>query len=450
MKQTRSAPHCRSTIIPGLELKTGSSNLLVVIPLLVAAWFAAAPAAWSGPEDVVRIWTDVEGREIEARAARMEGDVVVLVVGQREFRVPKERLSRADHFWLMREGRRLPRHRVIGEDKLKPLAEEQRRRMVSVPGEPTREWDLGPGRSMTGRLIGVVGRDLVIQPAGRDQAMLMVWPPLGHDQAYFHRVSPPQGELAAFPGAGAAAAELAEMGLEGYEYRKQRYLANPAPAGVRSSIRFRWFTPELDPGRQYPLVVFLHGIGELGEDNVRQLAHRDPLVLVAPENQRRSPCFFMAPQHAAGEDWGGGGSYQTPNAVMRATLEAMRYMQLVQHAERIDWRRIYVTGLSSGGHGAYAAIGLYPEWFAAAVPVSASSDPARFRRDNARPMWVFYNRGDSPRLAHNIGLMERHLRQLGQPLRVTVFDGGGHNAWRDAYDHGGLARWLFNQQQPLR
>lgn len=240
------------------------------------------------------------------------------------------------------------------------------------------------------------------------------------------------------------------MGLKGFEYQLERYTARVPADDARSSIRFRWFTPDLAPGRECPLVVFLHGIGELGQDNVKQLAHRDPLTLLEPANQRRYPCFFMAPQHGPGEDWGGGGSFHGPNIVLAAVLEALRYMQLVEHPGKIDWRRIYVTGLSSGGHGAYIAISHYPEWFAAAVPVAASTNPVRFNRENARPMWVFYNRGDSPRLAHNIGLLEPHMRDLGQPLRVTVFDGRGHIAWREAYEHGGLARWLFEQRQPVR
>ncbi len=432
-------------------------GLLVMLALVMAGWptdrqgAGAAEEGRDGGGGTVRTWTDVDGREITARAVRLEDRVLILEVGGREFRVPEDRLSSNDRRWLMRNRGQVPRLSVVAPEDLSAADEATLRRMIRVPGEPQREWQLGPGRTLAGRLIGVAERTAVIQPTGRDGALALDRLRLrGEDHRYMSRVRPPEGELVDFPGEGAAARELAAKGLVGYEYRLERFRVNPAPAGVRSSVRFRWFTPELEAGRQYPLVLFLHGIGELGEDNVRQLEHRDPLMLVAPANQRRYPCFFMAPQHGAGENWGGGGSFHGPNEVLAATLEALRYMQLVEHAGQVDWRRIYVTGLSSGGHGAYAAISLYPEWFAAAVPVAASTNPVRFRRDNARPMWVFYNRGDSPRLAHNIGLMERHLRELGQPLRVTVFDGGGHNAWREAYDHGGLARWLFDQQQPLR
>jgi predicted peptidase len=128
--------------------------------------------------------------------------------------------------------------------------------------------------------------------------------------------------------------------------------------------------PVVEAGTQYPLVVFLHGAGERGTDNERQLTHGVPQFLTT-ENRAKYPCFLIAPQCPAGQrwvevDWGSESHVQPqePSAPARLTLELIdRTMGELP----IDPDRVYVTGLSMGGFGAWDLLARRPDLFAAAT-----------------------------------------------------------------------------------
>src|SRR5579883_1643865 len=153
--------------------------------------------------------------------------------------------------------------------------------------------------------------------------------------------------------------------------------------GQGHTLPYRLFIPSgYDPAQSYPLVLFFSGTGGRGSDNRAQLTDQPaPLVFVQPQNQASNPCFMLAPQCPADDQWVETpywlGSYSQANVPlslpMRLTLDLL---DALQKRYSIDASRIYVTGLSIGGYGTWDAIERRPYLFAAAVPMCGAGDPS--------------------------------------------------------------------------
>ncbi len=438
----------------------GKQAFAVAATLLIT-WLAPVDrpaAARDGAATDARVWTDVQGRTVEATAVAADGDSVVLEVDDRQFTLPLARLSATDRQWLLDHGAALPSPPAPASDpgpapapspSPAPVLASPDVHLIPIPGQSVRTWNFRDGRTLVGRLRAAGQGAAEFEPVGRRPVRVRVLDLTDDDRARVHAASAPSGTIIEAPAQGREADELEQLGFRSLEYRTQRFREHRT-GFERQHIQFQLWAPEGVTGRPLPLVVFLHGIGEQGTDNVRQLKHRDPLVFISARSQQRYPCWFMAPQHGDEEIWQAH-SANTPSVVMRRLHEAIRHLVLTeQQGSGIDWSRIYVTGLSSGAHGALDAVAKFPATFAAAVAISGAVPPERFHPDNVRPVWLFLNRGDHRAVVDGADALAAHLKALGLAPRMTTFDRGGHDAWSAAYDQSGLARWLFDQRQPLR
>lgn len=213
------------------------------------------------------------------------------------------------------------------------------------------------------------------------------------------------------------------------------------------TMGYRYFVPEnAATDAPVPLVLFLHGIGERGTDNKRQLRHPEPLMCLSSDSQARYPCFLVAPQHGQREQWAGGG-FDEPSAALRGAVEIVDL--LIGRFPAIDRERLYVTGLSSGGAGALDCVCKYPYKFAGVVPVSAGWDPAMFVHPQRLAAWGFYNQREAASNRAGCDAMLETVAKYGGAARRTVYPGGGHNAWSKAYREAELIPWLFaHRRQP--
>jgi predicted peptidase len=211
-----------------------------------------------------------------------------------------------------------------------------------------------------------------------------------------------------------------------------------------NTLPYRLFVPEdYDPGAAYPLVLFLHGAGERGTDNRRQLTGQTaPLVFVHPENQERWPCFMLAPQCPPGGFWDNIGR-EEPSTWMRLTLEAIA--ELGQEFS-IHPGRVYITGLSMGGFGTWDVITRYPGLFAAAVPICGGGDVRLAARCAGTPIWAFHGAADPVvPVQRTREMIAAVIAARGNPL-YTEYPGVGHNSWDRAYAEPDLLPWLFAQR----
>jgi predicted peptidase len=255
-----------------------------------------------------------------------------------------------------------------------------------------------------------------------------------------------------------------ENELEEEEYYPEGY--NISPVGIDAykariftgsqgdTISYRLFIPEDYPkGIPYPLVLFHHGGGGTGNDNIRNLEGPCPWEWAGPERQSRNPCFIVAPQipenkKKRGED----GRPRTD--IMKVHIQTIHeILDALEREFSIDRSREYVTGLSMGGECTWMSIIERPDRFAAAVPICGGdwiigmSAEERGKKFAQLPMWIFHGATDDVVSVEVSREAVRALKEAGGNPRYTEYPGVGHNSWTRAYRDSELIDWLFAQSR---
>jgi predicted peptidase len=217
------------------------------------------------------------------------------------------------------------------------------------------------------------------------------------------------------------------------------------------ALPFQIFIPK-SPNKdaRYPLLVFLHGAGELGDDNVRQLTGF-PREFISSDNQSKHPCYIIAPQCPKSDAWSSFPEYPAnarsapaPTVAIRNTIELIEKMI----AEcNIDKARIYVTGLSLGGEGTFDIVSRRPDLFAAAVPVCGIADVEKVSSMSRVPFWIFHGERDEINPAKYSRVIFHALKLKGAMPKYTEYQDAGHDIWGRAYSEPGLIPWLFEQHK---
>lgn len=222
--------------------------------------------------------------------------------------------------------------------------------------------------------------------------------------------------------------------------------------GQTTSVGYRLMTPETErPGAKHPLVLFLHGAGERGSDNVKQLLYL-PEVLSRPENRKRYPCYALVPQCPADRRW-----VEVPWDAVETTPQgdaspAMRLvldmLDEVLHAWPIDPARVYLTGMSMGGYGAWDLALRRTETFAALAPLCGGGDEAQAARLKHLPIWAVHGEQDAAvPVVRSRRIIEAVCTAGGEP-KYSELPGVGHNCWSRAYSpEFGLLDWMFEQRR---
>ncbi len=214
-----------------------------------------------------------------------------------------------------------------------------------------------------------------------------------------------------------------------YERDRRYWYALRKRLGDTPEYRFDVSIPRdyaKEPAKTYPLLVFLHGSGERGEDLTRVRVH-GPLAEV--DHGRELPMIVAAPQCPENEDW-----YSEEVAALIETVCA-KY--------RIDRSRIYLTGLSMGGYGTWATAIAYPDVFAAIAPMCGGSDPRDADRLKSLPIWNFHGKLDEAVPFHESQDMVRAVKKAGGDIKFTVYPDLGHNCWTVSYANSDLYPWLL-------
>ena len=205
-----------------------------------------------------------------------------------------------------------------------------------------------------------------------------------------------------------------------------------------------------EPGKKYPLVIFLHGSGERGTDNALQLKN-GAAVFAKPEAREKFPCFVFAPQCPKDRQWvepeGAGASGTAPADPGPMEPLVLGAMDALVQEFAIDPDRIHVTGLSMGGFGAWDLITRHPEKFAAAIPVCGGGDKAKAAAARPVPVWAFHGLEDKVVLPSRTQDMVAALRAAGGKAAHTEYPGVAHDSWTYAYSEPNLLPWLFAQRR---
>lgn len=230
-----------------------------------------------------------------------------------------------------------------------------------------------------------------------------------------------------------------------FEYRSHK---NSAIASY--SMPYRLFIPEdYDPGKTYPLVLFLHGAGERGNDNNIQVdANRGARLWAEAENQASHPCFVLSPQCPADKQWVNTnwsfGSYSINNVPMSTELKMVKdIIETLMTNYKIDVNQLYITGLSMGGYGTWDFIERYPDMFRAAAPICGAGDPSKAGLIKDVNIWCFHSSDDGTVPVSGTRDMVKALNTAGGNVKYTEYDNWGHASWIPAYDNPDLVSWMF-------
>ncbi|MHA3775570.1 GDSL-type esterase/lipase family protein [Verrucomicrobiota bacterium sgz303538] len=225
-------------------------------------------------------------------------------------------------------------------------------------------------------------------------------------------------------------------------------LVYKAPDG--QTLPYRLLSPEKVSGK-VPLVIFLHGAGERGDNNQWQLRHGAPLF-AKPDVQEKFPCYVLAPQCPTDQKWVDWDWKQPftkqpaePSAPMKLVLAVLD--TLLQEHQDIDTDRIYVTGLSMGGYGTWDLATRFPDRFAAIAPICGGGDPEKAAAIAKVPTWTFHGNADPVVTVEQTRRMVAAMEKAGARPLYTEYANVAHDSWSNAYSEPMLLPWMFAQHR---
>ena len=224
-----------------------------------------------------------------------------------------------------------------------------------------------------------------------------------------------------------------------------------------TKLPYRIHRPKVEEGSgPIPLVVFLHGAGERGDDNRMQLRHfpdrwvrenhlgrRHPAVVVAFQCPRER--WWSAVHKNRDDEW-----VSRQDGILTPQLQGvMAKVRELAADPTIDDRRIYLTGLSMGGFGSWDLLEHHPDVFAAAVPICGGGNAVAAPDivAGATPIWNVHGDADDIVLVERSRDMVEAIRAAGGRIGHTELPGVGHNSWAWAYGPGGVVEWMFSQRR---
>ncbi len=181
-------------------------------------------------------------------------------------------------------------------------------------------------------------------------------------------------------------------------------------------------------GKKWPLMLFLHGAGERGNDLNKLKVHGPPKLV---EQGKDLPFIIISPQCPTGEWWPG----------LVEMLKALVDDVTADYA--VDTERIYVTGLSMGGFGTWALAGAYPDTFAAAIPICGGGQPFTAGKLKSVPVWAFHGAKDGTVALSQSENMVEALKRAGGDAKLTVYPEAGHDSWTVTYENPEVYEWLL-------
>lgn len=186
--------------------------------------------------------------------------------------------------------------------------------------------------------------------------------------------------------------------------------------------------------KDYPLILFLHGAGERGDDLNLVKIHGIPKMI---EQGKDFPFIVISPQCPIDRWWVDPWLLEALNALLDQTIAKYR----------VDESRVYLTGLSMGGFGAWALSMMYPEKFAAIAPICGGGMPWMAFRIKDIPIWAFHGAKDPVVPIQRSEEIVEALKKIGGNIKFTIYPEAGHDSWTETYNNPELYKWFLEHQK---
>ena len=233
-------------------------------------------------------------------------------------------------------------------------------------------------------------------------------------------------------------------------YNKKSFIASDG-----TQLNYRELTPQSkEEGGKYPLVLFMHGAGERGSDNSKQLVH-GAAMFENPVNRETYPAYVIFPQCPENGYWAyhkRPDSFQPDSMPLLTTPTPHIYSirELLEHYRNhpnIDTDRIYIIGMSMGAMATYDLVGRYPEVFAAAIPICGTVNPKRLEKINEVDFRIYHGDADDVVPVNGSRKAYLTLKELGANVEYIEMPGINHGSWTPAFNQADFMEWLFSQRK---
>lgn len=200
---------------------------------------------------------------------------------------------------------------------------------------------------------------------------------------------------------------------------------------VKVELRYLLYLPrDYDQQESWPLLLFLHGSGEGGDDLDLVKVHGPPKLIAAGQH---FPFVVVSPQSPKDRWW--------------EPIELVALLDEIDSKHKIDKDRVYVTGLSMGGFGTWRLAAYAPQRFAAIAPICGGGEPYWAKQFAKLPTWAFHGALDEGVPLERSAEMVVALKKAGASPKLTVYPEAGHDSWTETYNNPELYAWLLAQKR---
>jgi len=200
---------------------------------------------------------------------------------------------------------------------------------------------------------------------------------------------------------------------------------------IKVTMKYLIYLPkEYDQNESWPMMLFLHGAGERG-DNLDIVKKHGPPKLI--DGGKQFLFIVVSPQCPKGQNW--------------EPFKLSLLIDEIVENHKVDQDRIYVTGLSMGGFGTWALAAHSPNRFAAIVPICGGGDPQWAKRFAHIPAWVFHGAKDPTVPFERSKQMVEALKKNGGDPKFTIYPEARHDSWTETYSNPKLYEWLLQQER---
>ena len=219
------------------------------------------------------------------------------------------------------------------------------------------------------------------------------------------------------------------------------------------TLNYRILYPNnFSEAKEYPVMLFLHGAGERGNDNNAQLINGGDLFL---EKSKEFPAIVIFPQAPKDDYWAKISVdrdtmplefvFQNKQEPTKSLDLVMKLLDSITVKKFVNKNRIYVGGLSMGGMGTFELLYRKPEMFAAAIAICGAADPSISENyQKGLPIWIFHGEQDDVVQAKYSKAMAREINSNGGNAKLSLYPEANHNSWDPAFEEPYLLPLLFS------